>query len=96
MAGKSNNTNGATKWVYQSHSEDFMNEQERKDAFRKSVIVNRPPRTHNKANNVASHSKTPASYFTMQWVNSDRVIRNAAVNGTKQPIITSSGRTFTC
>lgn len=96
MAKKSIDKDAIAKYVYQRNEENYQNEQQRKENLRKQVVVNRSSREHSTLNNVATHSRMPASYFAMRWVNSDRTMRNAAISGVKPPIITSSGRTFTC
>ena len=95
MAKKSIDKDAIAKYVYQRNEENYQNEQQRKENLRK-LVVNRPSREHSTLNNVATHSRMPASYFAMRWVNSDRTMRNAAISGVKPPIIASSGRTFTC
>lgn len=95
MAKKSVDKDAIAKYVYQRNEENYQNEQQRKENLRKQVVVSRPSREHSTLNNVATHSRMPASYFAMRWVNSDRNLKAAAANGTVTPVITSSGRTFT-
>lgn len=87
--------NNAASYVYQKQDDGFRSEQQRKEDLKKLVVVERPARGHSKVNNVATHGRMSASYFCMRWVNSDRILKNAAVNGEPAPVITSSGRTFT-
>lgn len=85
----------AIKNYMESNQKDNVNkEQERIDRLKNSVVVIRPESGYSKENNRPTNSKMPASYFTMRWVNSDQLIRNAVLSGRKIPIITTSGRTF--
>lgn len=82
------------KYMEENRKENRINEQERIEKLKNRVVVIRPEFGYSKANNRPTDSKMPVSYFTMRWVNSDQLIRNAALNGRRIPIITSSGRTF--
>ena len=82
------------KYMEENRTENRKNEQERIDNLKSRVVVIRPEFGYSKANNRPTDSKMPVSYFTMRWVRSDELIRNAALNGRRMPIITSSGRTF--
>lgn len=81
-------------YIESNRKDNLKKEQERIDKLKNSVVVVRPKSGYSKANNKPTYSKMPVSYFVMHWVNSDQLIRDAALNGRKIPIITSSGRTF--
>lgn len=95
MGKKNIDKDAIAKRLQQRQEESYRNELKRKEDLRKQVVISRPSREHSKQNNVATHSRMPASFFSMRWVNSDCMIKAAAANGAKSPIITSSGRTFT-
>ena len=94
MGRKSVDREAIKKYMDSNRKDNFKNEQERMEKLKNRVVVIRPDFGSSKANNRPTDSKMPVSYFTMRWVNSDQLIRNAALNGRRMPIITSSGRTF--
>lgn len=64
--------------------------------LQQSVRIGPVPKHFKKCGDKRNDDEPQKTKYTMRWVRSEKMIKNAVTNQNAVPVITSSGRTFTC